>query len=174
MANDMQWDDGNHPAAYFITFRTYGTWLHGDVRGSIDRYHNVYRGPRVPENPVMEAQHRARLRSNPIVLDDKQRKVITEAIKEVCAHRGWTLLAINVRTNHVHVVVSPGTLRPDGALRDFKSYSTKALRSQGLWLFDHGPWVEGGSRRYLWRGSNVAAACDYVKYGQGDDVPESF
>jgi hypothetical protein len=24
------------PTAYFITFHTYGTWLHGDERGSTD------------------------------------------------------------------------------------------------------------------------------------------
>ena len=25
----------NKPLAYFITFTTYGTWLHGDSRGSM-------------------------------------------------------------------------------------------------------------------------------------------
>ena len=24
-----------------ITFRAFGTWLHGDLRGSVDRFHNV-------------------------------------------------------------------------------------------------------------------------------------
>ena len=33
------------PIAYFITFRTYGTWLHGDERGSTDRDHNAYDTP---------------------------------------------------------------------------------------------------------------------------------
>ncbi len=28
------------PPAYLITFRTYGSWLHGDEKGSIDRKHN--------------------------------------------------------------------------------------------------------------------------------------
>ena len=37
------WNDTDTPLAYFISFRTYGTWLHGDERGSIDRFHNRYR-----------------------------------------------------------------------------------------------------------------------------------
>jgi hypothetical protein len=36
------------PLAYLITFRSYGTWLHGDPRGSVDRFHNVYGKPRLP------------------------------------------------------------------------------------------------------------------------------
>jgi hypothetical protein len=30
----------DRPIAYFITFTTYGTWLHGDERGSVDKGHN--------------------------------------------------------------------------------------------------------------------------------------
>ena len=29
------------PCGYLITFHTYGTWLHGDSRGSIDRINNI-------------------------------------------------------------------------------------------------------------------------------------
>ena len=36
---------GSVPLAYLITFRTYGTWLHGDARGSVDREHNVFGTP---------------------------------------------------------------------------------------------------------------------------------
>jgi len=33
------------PLAYFLTLRTYGTWLHGDERGSVDAKHNCYNTP---------------------------------------------------------------------------------------------------------------------------------
>ena len=36
------WNDTDIPLAYLITFRSYGTWLHGDKRGSVDRFHNHY------------------------------------------------------------------------------------------------------------------------------------
>ncbi|MBP7416014.1 MAG: hypothetical protein WBC19_13970 [Pyrinomonadaceae bacterium] len=90
------WDDNELPLAYLITFRTYGTWLHGDERGSIDRYHNTFRGPRVPENPVMQKQHEVKLKSPPVKLNAKQRKAVREAIEEVCEFRGWGLRAINI------------------------------------------------------------------------------
>ena len=38
-------NDDNIPLAYFITFRAYGTWLHGDERGSVDRLHNTFGSP---------------------------------------------------------------------------------------------------------------------------------
>ena len=41
-----KWNDTDEPFAFLITFRTYGTWLAGDERGSVDKYHNKYSGPR--------------------------------------------------------------------------------------------------------------------------------
>ncbi len=42
----IEWDDSQWPLAYLITFRTYGTWLHGDERYSIDRHgKNIYGAP---------------------------------------------------------------------------------------------------------------------------------
>lgn len=38
-------DTGAPPLAYLITFTTYGAWLHGDKRGSVDPAHNAYRTP---------------------------------------------------------------------------------------------------------------------------------
>ena len=166
------WDDNDHPLAYLITFRTYGTWLHGDERGAIDRFHNKYQGPRTPANPIFENQQRAKLKSPPVLLDEAQRPVVKQAIKDVCIHREWRLFALNVRTNHVHVVVNTVREKPEHALRDFKSYSTRALRWAKFWPHGHSPWVDGGSTRYLWKEQSVTAACEYVLYGQGDDLPE--
>jgi hypothetical protein len=39
------WNDTDTPLAYLITFRCHGTWLHGDERGSVDRFHNRYKSP---------------------------------------------------------------------------------------------------------------------------------
>ncbi len=167
------WDDNEFPLAYLITFRTYGSWLHGDERGSIDRFHNHFRGPRVSANSVMQEQHKVKLKSKPVLLCAKQRPIVEAAIRGVCDHRGWRLLGINVRTNHEHAVVSAAR-RPEIVLKDFKAYSTRGLKSVGLWSFNHSPWVDGGSNRYLWSEISVANACDYVVNGQGADLPEAF
>lgn len=45
---NQDWDGNEGPLAYLITFRTYGTWLHGDDRYSMDRHEkNIYRTPNV-------------------------------------------------------------------------------------------------------------------------------
>ena len=168
------WDHNAFPLAHFITFRTYGTWLHGDERGSVDRLHNSFKGPLLPPNSVLENQQRAQLKSPPVKLTARQRGTIRKAIRDVCRHRGWHLIAINIRTNHIHIIISLGTAKPESALRDFKAYSTRALRSRTLWNHSHGPWGEGGSYRYLWKESSVVNACDYVVNEQGSDLPDRF
>lgn len=166
-----KWNYTDVPLAYLITFRTYGTWLAGDERGSIDRFHNRFRGPRVVPNPLLEERHRKRLKGPPVYLDAKKRKLVEEAVKEVCAHRGWKLYAINVRTNHAHTVVA-AVASADQTLNCFKSYATRRLRETGAWTLDYSPWVDKGSKRRLWNEQHIYDACNYVNNGQGDDLPD--
>src|SRR5690349_3878897 len=91
---------------YLITFRGYGTWLHGDERGSVDRFHNVYGTPRLPTNHLRQEYERRRLKRPPVTLAGKQRAAVERAIRNTCEIRKWTLWAFNIRTNHVHSVVS--------------------------------------------------------------------
>jgi hypothetical protein len=42
------WNDTDNPLAFLITFRSYGTWLHGDERGSVNRFHNQYKSALLP------------------------------------------------------------------------------------------------------------------------------
>jgi hypothetical protein len=44
--------------AYFIPFTTYGTWLHGSAKGSVDDEHNVHGTPLVPADARREHQER--------------------------------------------------------------------------------------------------------------------
>jgi hypothetical protein len=96
------WNDTDIPLAYFISFRSYGTWLHGDNRGSIDRFHNRYRSPYIPANKKWLHYNEQRLKAKPLLLKAAHRKSIEAAIRETCKIRNWLLQAINVRTNHVH------------------------------------------------------------------------
>jgi REP element-mobilizing transposase RayT len=164
------WNDTEIPIAYLITIRTYGTWLPGDERGSIDRYHNTYQGRRMPPNPILKKQCREKLKSEPLILDLPMRTAVEDAIEGVCKKRGWVLHTINVRTNHAHTVVSIGAVDPSRALNAFKAYATRMLRERRLWKYEHSPWAERGSKRWLWTEADVACACDYVINGQGHDL----
>jgi REP element-mobilizing transposase RayT len=133
------WNDRDTPIAYLITFRCYGTWLHGDERGSINRFNNKYQSPYLEANQIWENQNKAKLKSEAISLNSFQRKIVEETIREVCEFRDWVLHAINVRTNHFHTVVSTGNPSADSALNAFKSYSTKKLKENDCWDFSHSP-----------------------------------
>jgi REP element-mobilizing transposase RayT len=163
-------DDNEFPLAYLITFRCYGTWLHGDERGSMDRKHNVYGTPRIAPNSKLEASDAVRLRHSTITLDAPQRAVVEKAIREVCSHRQYFLRAINVRTNHVHAVVSAAG-KPEPVMDAFKAYATRSLRTAGPLSARIKPWVRHGSTRYLWKERHIEKAIDYVLYGQGDEPP---
>jgi REP element-mobilizing transposase RayT len=166
-----KWNDTDEPIAYLITFRTYGTWLPGDERGSIDKYHNTYGGPRAVPSNARERVHSERLKSHPFYLNAGSRRSVEDTIREVCEFRGWAMIALSVRTNHVHVVVS-GAASSGKILNDLKAYSTRRLKEAGEWQYDHSPWVDKGSRRNLWNEEHVASACDYVINGQGGPLPD--
>ena len=95
-----------YPLGYLITFRGYGTWLHGDRRGSVNRFSNRFGTPRLPQDEGWEKYNRAALKQSPVRLGSRQRRAIDEAIRETCKIRKWDFWTTNVRTNHVHTVVS--------------------------------------------------------------------
>ena len=157
--------------AYLFTFRSYGTWLHGDKRGSVDRFHNQYGAPYFPPNEARQHQTERRLKYPPVVLDSAQRESVSRAIRETCEVRKWFLRASNVRTNHVHAVLSTD-VRPELALNALKANATRQLRHDGRWQPSRSPWSDGGSRRYVWTEVGLERAIDYVVNGQDGPVPE--
>ena len=165
------WNDTDTPLAYFISFRTYGTWLHGDKRGSIDRFHNSYRSPYITQNETWRHYNEERLKTEPMILKAKQRRSIEVAVRETCKIRKWLLQAINVRTNHVHTVVS-AKRKPGLVLNAFKANATRQLRQDSLWPYAFSPWADKGSKRSLWNERSVAKAIDYILNGQGGDLPD--
>jgi REP element-mobilizing transposase RayT len=166
------WNDTDIPLAYLITFRCYGTWLHGDERGSIDRFHNIYDSPLILRNKKWNQHNLQTLKSEPVKLDTAQRASVEKAVRETCEKRNWILRAINIRTNHVHTVVSIGVIKPEKALNAFKANATRQMRQDGCWNQTHSPWVDKGSKRYLWNERSIELAIDYVINGQGDELPK--
>ncbi len=156
------------PLAYFITFRCHGTWLPGDSRGFTNRgdgYDTPYNEP----NRGLAGEARSRMRDAPILLDPAQRALTERTIAEACTFREWTLLAVNARTNHVHLVVTAPD-KPERVMNVLKSRCTRMLREAALIAVATQPWSRHGSTVYLWDEQQVARACDYVVHGQDKDV----
>ncbi|MBX3294010.1 MAG: transposase [Acidobacteria bacterium] len=163
-----RYEENAFPVAYLITFRTYGTWLHGDERSSMQRGRDRRFGTiRLAPNVPLEEKMADGMKNSAVLLTEQQRGLVDIAIRETCEHRGFGLRACNVRTNHVHVVVK-ASVKPEKIAGDFKSYSTRLLRKAGEFLPDQKIWTRGASTRYLWKPHYVDAAIEYVLYSQGD------
>jgi len=169
----IDFQDRSVPLAYLITFRTYGTWLHGDERGSMDRReYNVYGGPKIAASPVKEQKDRNLMKALPFMLNTSARRsCVDAAIREVCIVRSYGLFAINVRTNHVHVAVS-ASQKVEVIMNAFKGYATRRLRRETLIVETAKVWSRHGSTRYLWTDDHIETAIDYVVNGQGGELPK--
>ncbi|MCE9563806.1 MAG: transposase [Planctomycetes bacterium] len=159
----------DHPLAYFITFTTDGTWLHGDEPGSVDRERNQFGSPWLPVDPKRRAVARGQMTQDPFWLDTPQRGVTRDAIVEECQFRGWSLLALHVRSNHVHLVVN-ASREPEFVMRSCKAAASKRLNEAGFDHPDRKRWTAHGSTKYLWHEDAVASAVSYTLYRQGEPM----
>ena len=121
----------NEPLAYLLTFTCYGTWLHGDARGSVDKEHNLFGEEILPKDVEKEKKDFVRLKHAPTFLTLGQRQTVTEAIHEVCRHRCWILHEVNARSNHVHIAVSAKS-EPKKMIGALKSYTVKVMRRENF------------------------------------------
>lgn len=153
--------------AYFITFSTYGTWLHGTAKGqgSVDRKTNAFGAAYVAPKPSWEQEAVERMIEPHYVLNAQARNVVRDAMVDLCKEKGWTLLALHVRTNHVHVVVTadrePGRLMSDLKGRASRELNRLEVDSQSK------RWTRHGSTRHLFDDASVEAAIAYTLDEQG-------
>ena len=152
---------------YFITFRTYGTWLHGDERGAVDKQHNGVGQEVLPPHRGLERAMSQALQHDKVLLDVACRACVKHTIREVASYRGWEIRTLSVQTNHVHVVVN-AEVTPEKVMSDFKSYATRRLREAKLLASDAQAWSSHGSTRYLKTPETIQAACQYVAEDQAD------
>jgi REP element-mobilizing transposase RayT len=157
------------PLAYFITFTCYGTWLHGDERGSVDVDHNASGTPLVPPDRERHGREQNGLAEAVYCLDVPRRQVTLEAMCEIARRKAWTLHAVHVRSNHVHVVVTaPG--EPERVMNDLKTAASRRLNKAFPAERDRTRWTRHGSTRYLWTEEAISEKVHYVVHGQGEPM----
>ena len=150
------------PLAYFITFTTYGTWLHGDPRKSIIRRNG--KTEMIDSNPALYRHERLRLKYRPIKLETESQIIVRDAILDLCAIRKWHLFALHVRSNHVHTIIR-ADCPVDLVTNHLKRWPTRKLREGG---FDgHKVWTSGSSKKYIYKPEKLQEKVHYVIYEQG-------
>ena len=94
-----------------------------------------------------------------------QRQCVATSLEETCGAVGWSLIAVNARSNHVHAVVA-GSATPERMLNTLKSWATRKLRADGQISVGARMWSRHGSTVYLWTEQDIEAAYNYVVHGQ--------
>ncbi len=155
--------------AYFITFTTYGTWLHGSGKGfgSVDKEHNAFGTPFVDPDEQREQWAREAMTQPAYVMSAPERDIVCKAFVELCQERGWHLWAAHIRSNHVHVVLS-GDGDPDRMMSDLKGRASRNLNRSGFDSAERKRWTRHGSTKHLFRNEDVEARIRYTLDEQGE------
>jgi|GEM_PF-375483 REP element-mobilizing transposase RayT len=158
---------------WLLTWTTYGGWLPGDDRGFVSNVRDGD-GPEVKHNApktLYDAKQRglalaarAQMKGPAVYLTAALAEPLADQIRETARFRRWSLLALAVMANHVHVVVGvPGDPDPAVLLRDFKSYGSRRLNSLAGKPSSETWWTTSGSRRKLRDDRAVRDAIRYVR-----------
>src|SRR5260370_41128843 len=105
----------------------------------------------------------------PYSLDEPRRTIVRDAIVEEYRFRCWQLLALHVRSNHVHLVVTADR-DPEFVMRCCKSHASKFLNQAGFDSSERKRWTTHGSTKYLWDETTVANKVDCTLHRQGEPM----
>ena len=93
-------------------------------------------------------------------------RVIDSVCRRHCEIKKWVLHALNVRSNHLHVVVSCDA-KPTTVQNQLKSYATRELRKINSEItVDRRIWTRGGDCELIDSQEDLNAVCDYVLLAQ--------
>ena len=113
--------------------------------------------------------NRRALNQPPVKLKSRQRKLVEAAISETCHIRRWCLWVSNVRSKHVHAVVT-ANCRPDRVMTALKANATRKMHEDNCWNSELSPWAHRGSKRYLWTEQELVNPIVYVREDQGEPL----
>ncbi|MCA8910910.1 MAG: transposase [Planctomycetes bacterium] len=157
----------NHPIAFLLTVVTYGAWLHGDERGSVKHGEPA---KFLPPDELLKQHNASNLKHPSATLNARQRGIVRRNIESYCDYKKWFVSAVNVRTNHFHVVVA-AVEKPEKMLNGIKAAVTRKLREADEFV-GRPVWAVRGSKRRLYTRKSLDLAIDYVVNRQGDPLPE--
>ena len=147
------------PLTVFSTWTTYGTWLPGDERGWFQRSHGIQSA-----DILRTLEAALRMTDDATTLDGVQRSIVEATIAAHCGIRGWTLHAVNCRSNHVHVVVTAPDRAREVPREQFKAWCSRKLSEAGPARANW--WSERGWDVYLDDEESLAVVVDYVNERQ--------
>ena len=152
----------SEPLGYFLTWTTYGTWLPGDERGRVKKSQFGVQEP----DPRIRAVASDNMSEPAVILTPKQRVIVDGVIVDHRRIRRWVLHARNVRTNHVHVVLTANR-DPKTVREQLKAWGSRRL-SDHAGLQGEGKdgrrrwWTEGGDDVWIRSEERLQEVIHYV------------
>lgn len=88
---------------FHVVITPYGSRLQSAERGS----HRHGTGPVMPSKGLEEYQQDIMTGGRIVFSSPFIREIVHNSILKTCAEKRWLVSALNVRTNHVHILISP-------------------------------------------------------------------
>jgi REP element-mobilizing transposase RayT len=98
-----------------------------------------------------------------------EREIVRDAIVALCNEKRWHVLALHVRTNHVHIVVAVDR-DPGRVMSDMKGRASRELTLAGFDDSARKRWTRHGSTSHLFDEATVADKIDYTLNRQGSPM----
>jgi len=172
--------------ASHVVFAAYGFWPPNDPRGSwsdkvwaehLKRFGDskkVSTRKSIAHQPFdrkLRNDIDAALKYPKVSLNESQRSIVADAIKNICETITLRLYALAVLPDHVHFVPQRHRYEVEALIGLFKRSASRALITEGLHPLQSfankdgkrpSLWVEGGWKRYLETPAEIQGAMDYV------------
>ena len=137
-----------------LTWTTYGTWLQGEKKGFVKD------GELMGENVRLKEDCENKLKSRRVRLRGREKKIVREAILEAAKRFEQKICAIEVCSNHVHIVCEYVDV-PIGVLVGYyKNAGRTALQKCG---HEGNLWTKGYYKRYCFDEKSLKNRIDYVE-----------
>src|SRR5688572_27726382 len=148
--------------ALHITWGTYGTRLHGDPRGTVDRYNNEHGEPVLGYDEHRWEKEKANLRFLPVVLTRPQMIFVEAQLPLICERGRWTHIVGAAGPDHVHEILD-SPLDPETIRKLMKRWLGQAMSER--WPLPDGAtwWAECGSIKWIDNERHFANATRYVR-----------
>lgn len=142
-----------------VTWTTYGSWLPGDKRGYVEH------GQILPGNEHIVKRNEDRQKSSTVILNEREREIVRQAILTEVQRIAQTLEALVVYSNHVHLLARPHTESIEEIVSRYKSVSTRSLWQNGR---QGRIWTKGYDKRFCFMEEDVAQRIRYINQHNPD------
>ena len=150
---------------YHLFFTCYGTWLPGSEKGSIQ-----HGGKYIEPNLRLESYMREQCKHARASLSDEMRQIVFNAIIAESQFHNWSVYALNVLSQHVHILISvPVGISAGNVMGRLKAAATRELHNAGF--FKNSPvWTRRGNHRFVKTTEYFNQVYDYVLNSQTDET----